>query len=153
MMKNITRPLLVATLLAGALPVYSQNQPAVVPQHEHQQHGQQVTVTEGVLAVKRLGGQPLGQDFPALRGRELRVRELTIAPGGSIALHRHDQRPGVAYVLEGQMTEHRGPGFAPQVIGPGEAAFEGSGVSHWWRNEGSTPARALVIDIVSEEPP
>jgi quercetin dioxygenase-like cupin family protein len=39
------------------------------------------------------------------------------------------------------------------VIGPGEAAFEGSGVSHWWRNEGSTPARALVVDIVTEETP
>lgn len=153
MIQRIARPLLMVTLFAGAVPAHSQNQPAVVPPHEHQHRGQQVTVTQGVLAVKRLGGQPLGPDFPALRGRELRVRELTIAPGGSIALHRHDQRPGVAYILEGQMTERRGPGFAPQVIGPGEAAFEGSGVSHWWRNEGSTPARALVIDIVPEETP
>jgi quercetin dioxygenase-like cupin family protein len=36
------------------------------------------------------------------------------------------------------------------VIGPGEAAFEATGVTHWWRNEGSTTARALVVDIVPE---
>lgn len=35
------------------------------------------------------GGQPLGQDFSPLQGWELRLRELTMAPGGSIGLHRH----------------------------------------------------------------
>lgn len=161
MIQRIVEPLLAITLLPAsvaltllaAIPSQSQNQSQVVPPHEHQNHGQNVTVTQGVLAVKGLGGQLLGNDFPALRGRELRVRELTIAPGGSIALHRHDQRPGVAYILEGQMTERRGPGFSPRVIGPGEAAFEGSGISHWWRNEGSRPARALVVDIVPVETP
>ena len=103
--------------------------------------------------LTRLGGQPLDHDFRALQGRELRLRELTIAPGGSITLHRHDQRPGVAYILEGQMTEWRGPGFTPRVIGPGEAVFEATGVSHWWRNEGNSPARALVVDIVPVSPP
>jgi len=56
-------------------------------------------VTQGVLAIRRLGGQPLDHDFPALAGRELRIREITVAPGGSIALHRHHQRPWVAYIL------------------------------------------------------
>lgn len=154
---RLARPLVhgagVLVLVACGAPGLSRPQPAVVPPQEQLNHGQQVTVTKGVLAVKRLGGQPLGPDFPTLRGRELRLRELTIAPGGSIALHRHDQRPGVAYVLEGTMTERRGPGFDPQVIHTGEAAFEGSGVSHWWRNEGTTPARALVVDIVPLETP
>ena len=143
----------VLLLIACGAPGSSHPQPAVVPPHERLNQGQQVTVTQGVLEVKRLGSQPLGPDFPALAGRELRLRQITIAPGGSIGLHLHDQRPGVAYILEGQMTERRGPGFAPQVIGSGEAAFEGSGISHWWRNEGSTPARALVVDIVPVETP
>lgn len=136
------------------LPAGSHPQPAVVPSEERlNQDLQQVTVTQGVLEVKRLGSQPLGPDFPALAGRELRLRQITIAPGGSIGLHLHDQRPGVAYILEGQMTERRGPGFVPKVIRSGEAAFEGSGISHWWLNEGSTPARALVVDIVPVETP
>jgi hypothetical protein len=141
-----------ASLLCGA-PVHGHPQPAVVPEHENLLPAHGATVTQGVLAVRRLGGQPLGKEFKGLADRELRVRELTIAPGGSIALHRHDQRPGVAYILEGQMTERRDPGFAPLVIGPGEVAFEATGITHWWRNEGKTPARALVIDIVPLDTP
>lgn len=60
-------------------------------------------------------------------------------PGSSIGLHLHDQR--------------RGHGVVPQVIGNGEAAFEASGISHWWRNEDSTPARAPVVDLVPLETP
>ena len=142
-----------AVLMSGQAPALSQPQFSVVPAHEHLDPTQGPTHTQGVLAVKRLGAQSLGQDFSAMQGRELRLRELTIAPGGSIALHQHDQRPGVAYVLQGQMTERRGLGFSPRVIGPGEVAFEATGVSHWWRNEGTTPAKALVVDIVPLDTP
>ena len=121
-----------------------------LPAEGHHQSGA-AKVTQGVLAIRRLGAQPLDQDFPALAGKELRIREITVAAGGSIALHRHDHRPGVAYILEGQMTERRGPGFAPLVLRPGEVALESTGITHWWRNEGSLPARALVVDIVPVE--
>jgi quercetin dioxygenase-like cupin family protein len=120
---------------------------------DHQQPSGPANLTKGVLAIRRLGAQPLDRDFPALAGRELRVREITIAPGGSIALHRHDHRPGLAYILEGQMTERRGPGFAPLVLGPGGVALEFTGITHWWRNEGGSPARALVVDIVPKGTP
>ena len=123
-----------------------------VPAAGHHQAGP-ASLTQGVLAIRKLGAQPLDRDFPALAGRELRVREITIAPGGSIALHRHDHRPGLAYILEGQMTERRGPGFAPLVLGPGGVALESTGITHWWRNEGASPARALVVDIVPKETP
>lgn len=142
-----------AGLMGAAAPAFSQASPAVVPARERVEGAPEATKTQGVLAVKRLGGQPLGPEFAALgaqelRDRELRVRELTIAPGGSVALHRHDRRPGVAYILEGLMTERRGPGFAPKLYGPGQVAFEGDGITHWWRNEGTIPARAIVVDIV-----
>jgi len=141
-----------ATVVSGA-PALSQQLPAVAPSHEQLAPAPGAPTAQVGVVVRRLGGQPLDQDFRALQGRELRLRELTIAPGGSITLHRHDQRPGVAYILEGQMTEWRGPGFTPRVIGPGEAVFEATGVSHWWRNEGTTPARALVVDIVPVSAP
>jgi quercetin dioxygenase-like cupin family protein len=145
--------LTLAALLGAAAPALSQPAADVVPAHERLNSGQGATVTQGVVAIKRLGGQPLGEEFPALQGRELRLREITVAPGGSIALHRHDHRPGVAYILEGEMTERRGPGFTPRVVGPGQVAFEGDGITHWWRNEGTTPARALVVDIVPIQTP
>ena len=141
-----------ATVVSGA-PALSQQIPVVVPSHEQLAPAPGAPTAQAGVVVRRLGGQPLDHDFRALQGRELRLRELTIAPGGSITLHRHDQRPGVAYILKGQMTEWRGPGFTPRVIGPGEAVFEATGVSHWWRNEGTTPARALVVDIVPVSAP
>lgn len=107
----------------------------------------------GILAVKDLGSQPLGGDFKALEGRVLRLRELSIAPGGHIGLHRHDQRPGVAYLLEGSLTERRGPTYSPVVLNAGQAAFETTGVSHWWRNETDQTVRAIVVDIVEEPMP
>jgi quercetin dioxygenase-like cupin family protein len=137
-----------AALVSTQQPALSQPQSTVAPAHEHLKPIQGPTDNQGVLAVERLGAQPLGQDFSSLQGRELRLRKLTIAPGGSIALHQYDQRPGVAYILQGQLIERRGPGFSPRVIGPGEVAFESTGVTHWWRNEGTTAAKALVVDIV-----
>lgn len=111
------------------------------------------TSNAGVSAVRSLGSQPLGGDFSALQGRVLRLREITIAPGGHIGLHRHDSRPGVAYLLQGRLTERRGPGYSPVVLQAGEAAFETTGVTHWWRNETSKPVRALVVDIVEASTP
>lgn len=143
----------VAALVVGGAPALSQQGPVVAPGHEQLAPVPGAPTAQVGVAVRRLGGQPLEHDFRALQGRELRLRALTIAPGGSITLHRHDQRPGVAYILEGQMTEWRGPGFTPRVIGPGEAVFEVTGVSHWWRNQGTTPARALVVDIVPVSAP
>lgn len=142
----------VALVVSGASAL-GQPLPAVAPSHEQLAPVPGAPTAQAGVAVRRLGGQPLDQDFHALQGRELRLRELIIAPGGSITLHRHDQRPGVATILEGRMTEWRGPGFTPRVIGPGEAVFEATGVSHWWRNEGTTPARALVVDIVPVSAP
>ncbi len=91
------------------------------------------TSNAGVSAVHSLGSQPLGGDFSAL--------------------HRHDSRPGVAYLLEGCLTERRGPAYSPVVLQAGEAAFETTGVTHWWRNETSEPVRALVVDIVEASTP
>ena len=102
LLRQMVRGVGVLLLIGWGAPGSSHPQSGVVPTHERLNQGQQVTVTQGVLEVKRLGGQPLGPDFPALAGRELRLRQITIAPGGSIGLHLHDQRPGVAYILEGR---------------------------------------------------
>ena len=102
-----------ATDVSGA-PALSQQVPVVAPRHEQLAPAPGAPTAQVGVEVRRLAGQPLDHDFRALQGRELRLRELTIAPEGSITLHRHDQRPGMAYILEGQMTEWRGPGFTPR---------------------------------------
>jgi quercetin dioxygenase-like cupin family protein len=130
--------------------------PAVVPQAEHAR-AQELkasgpTANRGIESVKVLGTVPLAGEIEGAGKRVLRARELVIAPGGVVGVHQHDQRPGVAYVLEGEMTEFRGERGEPIVHRAGSAAFEWSGVTHWWENRGSTRARALVVDLVPETP-
>jgi len=83
-----------------------------------------------------------------MQGRVLRAREIVIAPGGVIAVHEHNTRPGVAYILEGEIVEHRNDSDKPVLRRPGDAAFERTGVAHWWENRSDKPVRALVVDIV-----
>ena len=43
----------------------------------------------------------LGPEFEAMAGRELRLRLLTIEPGGHIGMHSHKDRPAVVYFVQG----------------------------------------------------
>ena len=129
--------------------------PKVVPEHEHKIAEQLKldgpTQTKGIESVELLGTVGLEKDFPALAGKQLRARELVIAPGGVVTVHQHDSRPGVAYILEGEIIEHRNDSTAPLLRRQGAVAFEQSGVAHWWENRSSHPVRALVVDIVNKE--
>ena len=104
--------------------------------------------TRGIESITALGSVPLDGEFESPAGRVLRARELVIAPGAQIAVHEHRERPGVAYILEGELVEHRSDASAPIRRGVGAVAFERTGVVHWWKNDADRPARALVVDIV-----
>ncbi len=107
--------------------------------------------TKGIKGVKLLGSVSLANQFDDVNTRVLRARELEIEPGGVVAVHRHDGRPGVAYIISGQMTEHRAGVDGGVVKRAGDTAFEESGTVHWWINEGDEVAKALVVDIVPAE--
>jgi quercetin dioxygenase-like cupin family protein len=59
------------------------------------------------IAVAPLGSVSLEGELPGVTGRIMRAREITIEPGGAVAVHQHDGRPGLAYILEGEVYEHR----------------------------------------------
>jgi quercetin dioxygenase-like cupin family protein len=148
---------LVALIGFGAVtaPVVAQEydvSPAVVPQAERDLAASKKIAgpakNQGIKSVTPVGTLALGTEFPALAGRQLRARELLIEPGGVVAVHQHDQRPGLAYILEGEIVEHRSDQSKPLVRKQGEAAFENTGISHWWENKSAKPVRALVVDIV-----
>src|ERR1051326_3531783 len=46
----------------------------------------------------------LGPEIEGMSGRQLRMRVLTIEPGGHIGLHSHKDRPAVVYFLQGTDT-------------------------------------------------
>src|SRR6185437_14297800 len=43
----------------------------------------------------------LGAEIEGMAGRQLRMRVLTIEPGGYIGIHSHKDRPAVVYFMQG----------------------------------------------------
>jgi len=107
--------------------------------------------THGIESSETLGSVSLGGDFSALEGRYLRARRVTVAPGAVVGVHQHTSRPGVLYMLEGELTEVRNDADGPVTRKKGDTSFEKEGVIHWWRNDSGSRAVAFVVDIVPEE--
>lgn len=109
------------------------------------------TKTAGIESVNALGVVDLGGEFESMKGHEMRARVFTIKPGGVVARHEHQSRPGFAYIISGQIIEHRNDQKAAIVRKPGDVAIERSGVVHYWENTFKEPVVALVVDIVKAE--
>ncbi|MFO1054939.1 MAG: cupin domain-containing protein [Planctomycetota bacterium] len=101
------------------------------------------------ITVKHLATLDLGPEIEGMAGRQLRMRMVTMAPGAVFGpLHDHKDRPGVVYVLEGTITDHR-DGVATEY-GPGVGWPEDHDTLHWLENRGSVPAVEISVDIVRE---
>lgn len=108
-----------------------------------------VPETEGVT-VELLSTIDLGPEIEGMTGRQLRMRLVTIQPGGVFGpLHDHRGRPGMVYVLQGAITDHR-DGVAREY-GPGVGWPEDKDTNHWLQNRGSTPAVEVSVDIVRQQ--
>ena len=103
------------------------------------------TETKGVN-VKLLEGVDLGPQFAAMAGRQLRLRLITVEPGGVLAVHEHKDRPAVDYVVQGEVVDHRGS--AAKAYGPGTSISEDKDTVHWVDNKGTTPAILISADIL-----
>lgn len=89
----------------------------------------------------------LGKEIPGLSGRTLRMRKLTLQPGGAIPPHSHTDRPAVVYILQGRVREHRSDRDAPIEYGAGATIAEDAAVHHWIENIGDEDLIGLVVDI------
>ena len=99
-------------------------------------------VTDVVRATTDLSKEPL-----ALAGRQFRLRQLDIAPGGVVPWHSHDNRPAMIYIVSGEVVEYASNCAQPIVHKAGDVAPEKKGTSHWWKNTGSTPAVLISVDL------
>jgi quercetin dioxygenase-like cupin family protein len=88
----------------------------------------------------------LGPEFVGMAGRQLRLRVLTIEPGGHIGLHNHKERPAVVYFLQGTDTIIREDGSS-QTFKPGDVTAEPGSTVHWHRNDGPDPVIFITADI------
>ena len=103
--------------------------------------------TRGV-AMELLTTVDLGPELPGMEGRQLRMRMVSIEPGGVFGPeHDHKGRPGTVYVLQGTITDHRG-GMTTDY-GPGPGWAEDRDTLHWLENRGQVTAVEISVDIVS----
>ena len=102
--------------------------------------------TKGVT-VELLATVDLGPEIEGMAGRQLRMRKVTIDPGGVFGpLHDHIDRPGTVYILQGTITDHR-DGTTTEY-GPGLGWPEDRNTLHWLENRGTIPAVEISVDIV-----
>ena len=88
----------------------------------------------------------LGPEFEAMAGRQLRLRVLTIQPGGHIGLHSHKDRPAVVYFMQGTDTVIRDDGSS-QTFHAGDTTGETGKTIHWHRNDGKDAVILITADI------
>jgi quercetin dioxygenase-like cupin family protein len=106
--------------------------------------------TKGV-SVELLATVDLDGEIEGMDGRQLRMRMVTIEPGGVFGpLHDHVGRPGTVYILQGTITDHR-DGAATEY-GPGAGWPEDRNTLHWLENRGAVPAVEVSVDIVRKAP-
>ena len=114
--------------------------------------------TVAASAQRQPPNETVGQSEEALRsldltgelesgkGRPLRMRRITVQPGGALALHNHVDRPAVTYMLQGEMTYHQ-QGKPDVVVRAGGGFAEGRATTHWGENTGKVPAVWIAVDI------
>lgn len=104
--------------------------------------------THGVM-IETLAVVDLGPEIEGMAGRQLRMRLVTMRPGAVFGpTHDHVDRPGIVYVLEGTITDHR-DGVSTDY-GPGVGWPEDKATSHWLENRGATRAVEISVDIVRQ---
>jgi len=97
------------------------------------------------LSGKLLAEMPLAPEFTETGNRHFRMRVLKLEKGGVVALHSHEERPSVEYILSGHCTEFRDGG--EKVYNAGDVVAADHTVNHWWRNDGEEPVVILAVDI------
>ena len=86
-----------------------------------------------------------------IKGRQFRLRELVMQPGGIVPWHSHGDRPAMIYIVSGEVVEYASSCAVPIVHRAGDVAPEKFGTSHWWKNTGATPAKLISVDLFPSE--
>ena len=103
-------------------------------------------VTDMVRASTDLAKEPAG-----IKGRQFRLRQLEMKPGGIVPWHSHGDRPAMIYIVSGEVVEYASSCAVPIVHKAGDIAPEKNGTSHWWQNTGKTNAVLISVDLFPAE--
>jgi quercetin dioxygenase-like cupin family protein len=95
----------------------------------------------------------LSKENVKLDQRRLRLRHMTIAPGGIVPMHSHEDRPALIMVNSGEIFEYNSKCAVPILHKAGDVAREFMGTKHWWKNTGSVAVDLTIGDIVNDKKP
>jgi quercetin dioxygenase-like cupin family protein len=88
----------------------------------------------------------LGSEIAGMDGRQLRMRVLTIEPGGYIGIHSHKDRPAVVYFMQG--TDEVGQQDGTQkIMHPGDTSTATQNTTHFHRNIGKDNIVLIAVDV------
>ena len=105
-----------------------------------------IGVTDVVRATTDLSKEPAG-----IHGRQFRLRQLDIAPGGIVPWHSHGDRPAMIYIVSGEIYEYSSSCAVPILHKAGDVAPEKKGTSHWWKNDTNSPVLLISVDLFPGE--
>ena len=83
----------------------------------------------------------------SLEGYTMKMREVTVEPGGAIKEHSHATRPGLVKTVSGSWVEVRGNKETEYPANKKVALVEDENTVHWLYNNGSEPAVAIVCGL------
>jgi quercetin dioxygenase-like cupin family protein len=85
-----------------------------------------------------------------MAGRTMRMRRLTLLPGGAVPPRDHVDRPAIVYILQGRVREYRSDRDGPVEYGAGDSMTENAALHRWIGNIGAEPLVGIVVDIANE---
>ncbi len=101
-----------------------------------------VSVTElGIIDEESLKAQ-LG-----IEGFILRMRAVTVQPGGQIREHSHAKRPGLVKMFSGEWVVGEPDGETLYMAGEDNSIPKNKDTVHWVYNRGKVPAIGIVCGI------
>ncbi len=131
-----------AALLGGAARAQECPPDKVLTAHQDIGWKDDVGIRRKTLALIDLNGW---RDIGDLR---LRMRRLTIPPGGVIPTHEHNDRPSLVFFIKGETIEHNSKCAVPIVHRAGESDTEWGDYRHWWENKTDSDVVLIGVDIV-----
>ena len=111
---------------------------------------QQAPTENKGMKAEALSGFALGkQGLDDFAQRQMRIRQITIEPGGVAGFHSHKDRPALSYIMKGSLTEHR-KGGPDRTYKAGEVITESTDVDHWAENTSSEAVVLVSVDLFKE---
>jgi quercetin dioxygenase-like cupin family protein len=123
--------------------------PLIFATQIHYAAAQQPPTERKGVTGKALTAIDLGPEISGMEGRALRMRMTTVAPGGTIGLHDHKDRPSIVYVLQGTLIEYKDGGT--KELNQGDVISQGKDHSHALENRGASPAIFIEAEVIRKE--